>query len=821
MYSETFIQRIAVAVFLFFFCFHAMYAQGSHGTIAGEIRSSSGNPLEAVSIVLEEKTELGTSSNAQGAFELTHIPEGKYSLRFSSVGYKTLKKEVIVQAGQTTRISVALTEQDEVLSEVEVRGLHDITEIQYLPQIQGTAVFAGKKNEVIVLSKTDANTALNNTRQIFAKVPGISIWENDGSGIQVGVATRGLSPNRSWEFNVRQNGYDVSSDIFGYPEAYYNPPMEAVEHIQVVRGAASLQYGPQFGGILNYNLKKGDATKPVTVETQQTVGSYGLYNTYNAVGGTVGKFNYYGAFNYRRAGGWRQNSDYDTYWGYANIRYSFTPKLTVGFEISRLYFENQQPGGLTDAQFEQDPRQSLRSRNWFSTPWTLPAFTVDYSFSNKTRLSVKSYGLFGQRNSVGFVQGATVADTINPALGAYNNRQVDRDIYRNIGAEVRFLTDYALGRQSHTLAAGVRVFNGHTSRKQLGKGTTGNDFDLTLEDPLYKRDLQFSTLNYAVFAENVFRLSSRLSVTPGIRYEWVKSEASGRLNLRADGTEQLINDQKQQRHIWLAGIGMEYKTSTTTNVYANFSQAYRPVLFSDLTPPATTDEIDPDLKDANGYNADFGFRGNFKNFITFDVGGFYLKYNNRIGTLTQLREDGTTRYQYRTNIGASVSQGIEAFVEIEPLRFFREKSKTGNLSLFASMAFIDAIYTGGSVITGTDNVLLDGKKVENAPAYIHRFGATYALSGFSTTFQLSSVAQVYTDATNTAASGNGVNGLIPAYQVIDWSFTYRLLRHYNVKGGINNLSDKKYFTRRAAGYPGPGLLPSDGRTFYLSLGARF
>ena len=107
----------------------------------------------------------------------------------------------------------------------------------------------------------------------------MSIWENDGSGIQVGVASRGLSPNRSWEFNVRQNGYDISSEVYGYPESYYAPPMEALAKIEVIRGAASLQYGPQFGGVLNYQIKKGNPYKPLTFETQQTIGSYGLFNT--------------------------------------------------------------------------------------------------------------------------------------------------------------------------------------------------------------------------------------------------------------------------------------------------------------------------------------------------------------------------------------------------------------------------------------------------------------------------------------------------------------------------------------------------------------
>jgi Fe(3+) dicitrate transport protein len=112
------------------------------------------------------------------------------------------------------------------LSEVTIEGKKFVPE--RLQDVEATSLFSGKKNEVLRLSSIDANLATNNSRQIFSRVPGISVWENDGSGIQVSIGARGLSPNRSWEFNTRQNGYDISSDIFGYPEAYYNPPMEAV-----------------------------------------------------------------------------------------------------------------------------------------------------------------------------------------------------------------------------------------------------------------------------------------------------------------------------------------------------------------------------------------------------------------------------------------------------------------------------------------------------------------------------------------------------------------------------------------------------------------
>ena len=109
-------------------------------------------------------------------------------------------------------------------------------EVERLPEIQGTIIYSGKKNEVIKIGSLDADLSTNNPRQVFGKVPGVTIWESDGSGIQLGIATRGLSPNRSWEFNVRQNGYDISSEVFGYPESYFSPPMEAVSTIEVVRG---------------------------------------------------------------------------------------------------------------------------------------------------------------------------------------------------------------------------------------------------------------------------------------------------------------------------------------------------------------------------------------------------------------------------------------------------------------------------------------------------------------------------------------------------------------------------------------------------------
>lgn len=794
------------------------------GILRGIITDVNGRPVGGVSILLKG-TLRGTVTAEDGSFELLGVPAGDYVLSASAVHLKIAERRISVKAGEVTEVRLIAEELVIQLGEVVIAGARGVRPAEQLPDTEGTSIFAGKKTEVIRLDRTDANLITNNARQIFAKVPGITVWENDGSGVQVGVASRGLSPNRSWEFNVRQNGYDISADIFGYPEAYYNPPMEAVERIQIVRGASSLQYGPQFGGLLNYVLKRGDAYRKISVETQQSIGSFGMFSTFNAVGGTVGKLNYYGYVHYRRADGWRQNSAYDITNLHLNVNYAVSRRLNVGFEISRLFYKNQQPGGLTDAQFASNARQSSRPRNWFSTPWNVPTLTADYQISDNWKSSLKVFGLIAERNSIGFVRAINIADTMNAQTGRFNPRQLDRDLYRNWGAEWRNAVNYQFSGREHTLAVGLRYFSGFTRRKQNGKGDTGSDFNLHLQEESYPRNLEFVTRNASFYVENIFRLTNKWSITPGIRYETVSNTGKGQLGRAADGTPVMMPHTKTQRNFLLAGIGTEINLTEFANIYGNISQAYRPVLFSEITPPATTDVIDENLRDASGFSADLGIRGTYKNIITYDISTFYLQYDNRIGTLNQVRPDGS-RFQLRTNVGGSRSQGIESYIEFAPIAALTDRSKWGYINLFASLSWINAEYTYLHVVSIVNNAPVEtnlkGNKVENAPSYIHRLGATYTHKGFSATWQLSAVGEAFADANNTRTPpATAVTGLIPAYRVSDISVTWRFLQRYNVRAGINNLTDERYFTRRAGGYPGPGILPGEGRSWYFSIGARF
>jgi len=591
--------------------------------------------------------------------------------------------------------------------------------------------------------------------------------------------------------------------------------MEALGKIEVIRGAASLQYGPQFGGLLNYQIKKGNPNKPISFETQQTVGSYGLLNTYNAIGGTHKKISYYGFLHQRTAEGWRNNSRYSIYTGYFSANYQLTKNINIAGEYTKMNYKSQQPGGLTDVQFNDNHRQSFRERNWFGAPFNVASLTFKYDISQSVNLQIKSFATIAERNSVGFTKSITTKDSINPTTLQYNARQVDRDNYKNYGSEVRVSVNYKFFGNATIFAGGVRVYSGSTKRNQLGTGTTGNNFDLTLTNPQYGRSLEFGTTNYAAFAENIFQIGKRLKVVPGIRFDYIENQSKGYINTTPTGT---LNPNQRVRQLLLYGIGSDLMVTEKTNVYGNYSLAYRPVTFSELTPSATAEIIDPNLKDASGFNVDLGYRGTVKNYLSFDVGVFYLHYDNRIGTLTQ---NGAP---FKTNIGTSVSKGVESYIEINPVKFLTDNSKIGSISFFASNSFIDAKYTkwNNPIISNDLTKSIENKRVENAPQYIHRFGATYYLKGFSVTFQLSSVGNVFTDAANTEASNStGTIGKLSGYQVMDASFSYKFMERYNFKGGVNNIADEKYATRRAGGYPGPGIMPGNARTIFVSFGASF
>ncbi|HRG32164.1 MAG TPA: TonB-dependent receptor [Saprospiraceae bacterium] len=698
---------------------------------------------------------------------------------------------------------------EKLLNEITIKGYRQQTEIGQLEAIHQTYIIAGKKNEVILVKDLPANLAEKTGRQIFAKIPGAFIYDMDGSGNQVNISTRGLDPHRSWEYNIRQNGVMINSDLYGYPASHYSMPMEAIEKIELVHGTSALQYGAQFGGLINYVTKKADTIKPISFESISSIGSYGLFSTYASIGGTIGKFSYFGYYQKRVSEGYRKNSNSEADAQFLNLSYQFSDKLKLSFEVGRSSYVYKIPGPLTDSMFLADPRQSTRSRNYFNPDITVPSLTLNWQINANTTLNWVVSGLFGNRNSVQFEGFADRVDLIDPVTQQYKTRVVDIDVFNSRTSELRLLHQYNTGKIRHALAAGLRYFNNDLNRRQQGKGTANSDFDLNVSGP-FGRDLRFKSQSIALSLENMIYINDRWSISPGMRYEYGQTDMTGTLSYYdPKETPNQIDHQ-----IPAFGISSQFYLKENIKIYGGISQAYRPVLLKDIIPGSVLERADKDLEDAFGYNAEIGANCSISKFLKFDITLFRMRYDHRMGNL--VLQDSTGSYTFKTNIGNSVTNGLEIYTEINLV----DKIKW-RVGLFTSSSLMKATYEDAKLSVGTANVDISGNEVESVPRWISRNGLQVAYKTISANLQYSYVSDSYSDPLNTIQpTANGARGVVPSYGIWDLNLACKFAKRFILRAGVNNFLNTSYFTKRPVIYPGGGVWSSDGRSFVCSIGFR-
>jgi Fe(3+) dicitrate transport protein len=681
----------------------------------------------------------------------------------------------------------------------------------FLPDVQGAKINAGKKTTVLDFDALPRITG-NNYRQALAQAPGLVLSEETSPLLSIGY--RGLEPHRTQFTQVLKDGVPIHADQFGYPEAYYAPPLDTVDRIEFVRGGAGLMFGPQPGGALNYVTHRPRPDRALGGGTLHTFGSDDYYSTFSYLDGTAGPLGYYGYYNHRRSDGLRAaNSDYqlDAFHGKLVLGAASPSRLILSAETYAE--EHGEPGGLTFATgagaVNYNTQRAAPSRLFdrFNLDRKAATLTWERDFAQGTfvgRLWGIDYTRISRR------QGGGGFGTL-PTGAAASTNTIERQQFDQLGAEARVRLDWG-GAAAHVLTAGAQVFDGDSPRTD-SRGSTADavNGDVRLKS---QRDIRYTP----VFAENLFRLGA-LSLTPGVRVEFIDQKVRELVN--ATRTTTALQRRAERASVPLFGLGAAYDlgragsqpSALSSQLYFNASQSYRPMIFTQAVPNGATTIVNADLEEGRADQYEIGFRTQLPSGLVLDASLFHLEFDNQIANFALPGGLSTL-----ANVGRSVHRGAELSASYDFLaRRHRAPSAATSggygyapgsaapaLTVYANALLLDAEFKAGAS---------RGRTPQYAPDHVVRAGLAYSRGG---ALKLALTGTLQAD--SFADDGNTATRFIPAHAVWDLTAEVKIPdTPVRLIGGVNNLLDEDYYSR----IRNDGIDPAPGRNFYLGAALEF
>lgn len=683
-------------------------------------------------------------------------------------------------------------EEQSTLEAIEVKEEKEGSFSGYWEENKGTQIFSGKKNTVTDL-KQIPQLQTNNYRQATSQTPGLLISEIPNESLAA-ITYRGLGdPHESYNVLLLQDGIPVASDMYGYPAHYYSPALPMMDKFQFIRGGAGLHYGPQPGGVVNYisaPLKKG---QPLSGRVGVTGGSYNLLTTNNAVFGSKGDHAYAIEY-YRRQGEGPQRINSNFHADYVQIRdHIFKGKNTYKIAFNGYNSDHGETGGFSKRaganlnQFGDDLGRASKKHDRLKVHRAQLSLGVDHRIDDSSLLEANiwgsAYNRYSKRQNKGTLADAEVFGGIFNA----NSNVIADQRYFGYNGQVRYLKNYSAFGNDHTFSAGYLNYN------LMSPIVTENGLKADSNHGTIDRRVDRETHANSYFVENRFSFG-KLMVTPGLRVENIRQtvdERKGGAGRNKDNTE----------NVPLLGLGLSYHTSDESQLYANVSEAYKPLTWTDAIPTRINETVEDDIKSAKTLNSEIGFRGQTDK-LNWDVSAFYIRYENKIARVGNI---------YR-NSGAGTHKGIDAATEFKLSNTFENLKPFGDFNLYANLSLLDARYTRGS---------LKDKTPQYAPKAMTRVGIIYnkenrvkiALMGVI-------VGRHYADDNN----GNGEAGKhvandfeIPSYTVFDLTADYNITQNWMLSAGINNLLDKQYYSRVRS----DGVIWALDRNYYAGVTYKF
>ncbi|GJI87263.1 TonB-dependent receptor family protein [Duganella hordei] len=653
-------------------------------------------------------------------------------------------------------------------------------------QVSGSWLGSGLQNSVknfagarTVLKKDDIDaTGAADIGDVMRRIPGVQSTDNSGtagSSISLNIGVRGLTGRYSPRSTVLLDGIPLAVAPYGQPQLSFAPvSLNNIESIDVVRGGGAVRYGPQnVGGIINFRSRSIPDAPGVVTDASLRYNEYsggGQNRQYSAFAGAQMENGFGVALLYSGMDGtdWRVASDEKVNDVALKFRYQINPHSEVYGKLSYFEVNSRTPGGLTVKEYNANPFQNTRPTDFWSG--NRNGMDVGYlnTLSATQEVEIKAYYNESFRQS-SLINAARTQLTWQPRN------------YEVLGIEPRATQRFAAAGMTHDVTVGYRY---------LRERGDDNNYIQTVSTGANGATSTFlnSTDAHAAYVDDRIAVGA-WRITPGLRYEHIKSE---RNDLTARSVFATDNNKA------LPSLNVAYLMNRALTVFANYTTSFGPVQNTQLNSQTSANPLIPEL----ARTAELGARWKTST-LSAEVTAFRLKFDNQI-----LQVPGTTPAVFR-NIGATKHDGIETAVDYG----FDEAGALAGLNVYANYTYTKAVQDSGTT-AGLD-----------VPFYSRNtdtVGARYRVGAWTANLSSTHQSKQYSDTANTVAeAANASVGQIPGFRLWNAQLGWKLPGKpgYELMAGINNIADKRYYTRNVDG--NAGRMVGAPRMAYLQLRASY
>ncbi|MGR5231519.1 TonB-dependent receptor family protein [Vibrio rotiferianus] len=637
----------------------------------------------------------------------------------------------------------------------------------------------------VVTSEQIEKTAAHSIDAALQSVPGIKVQDETGTGVLPNISVRGLKASRSGHAQFLMDGVPLTLAPYGHTgQSIFPATLSMLDRIDIVRGGAAVQYGPNnVGGVINLVTKPIPNTWQTEISNRLTVfeeGDTPLNDFYLRTGGWLtDTFAIQLEGNFLKGESFREHSDTDVKNFQAKAQWLLSDTQELQAFIQRYDADTQMPGALSPEDYKKDRTQSKRPYDEYqgkSTRWSVK-YLHDLNIADSAELEVLTFG----HNSERFFQwgfNSAGGHWADPSLPSTDIRTSPRE-FRVYGVEPKLAMYFEGKSVTQNWIVGARYVNEDIDYKLTQTPIAGGETKVP-------RDWHLETDAFAGYISNEIGLfNDALKVTPGVRYESVD------MTFDDLGKSQSADNKVTE---WLPGLTVAYHLTEQWVGYANAQKSLRAPQIAYIR---GLGEEGSEL----AWNYELGARYN-QDSTSFNAALYRIDFKD------QLQWQSAT--QTFDNIGKTLHQGIELSGRYVP-------KVLQALSLGASYNYLDA--------TLEENGPNKGNQLAYTSKHQLSWDATYTFTGIDTTLSGYYFSDAYADNANTSAEDEtGAKGKVPAYMV--WNFNLGTDLYKDDKGklrmnvAVNNLFDEDYYFRGIDTSP-VGRYPAPGRSYTLDLNYQF